>query len=366
MNQQQVALLGLALTRGLGPVTVKNLISHCGGPEAVWNMLPGKLKHIPGVGDKVVGLIKHSQGRQKAEGELAWCEKNQVSLLSYLDSGYPHLLTYIHHAPLFLFKKGSLDLNAQPAIAIVGTRSATSYGKDLTASFATFFAQRGINVVSGLAYGIDIAAHKAVLKAGGKTTCVLAHGLDTTYPSVHAQKARDILNDGAWISEYLTGTQPDAPHFPARNRIVAGMCKAVIVIEAGESGGALITARQAFDSNREVYAIPGRISDPFSEGCHKLIAENTAKLLTEPEEVLEDLNIQWLPEQEQAASTRPAPAPLNKEESLVLNVLHQGELLVDQLAEKTGLSISRLNPLLLAMEFKDLVEQLPGKKFRMR
>ena len=363
-NSSNIALLGLALTKGLGPVTVKNLISWCGSPEAVFDALPGKLKRAPGVGDKVASLVKHSKGRQQAEKELIWCDKNSVELISYLDPAYPKLLTYIHHAPLFLFKKGPLDLNAQPSIAIVGTRNATPYGKELAESFATFFANHGLNVVSGLAYGIDIAAHKAVLKAGGKTTCVLAHGLDTIYPATHATKAREMLERGAWLSEYLTGTQPDAPHFPARNRIVAGMCKAVIVVEAGPSGGALITARQAFDSNREVYAIPGRVNDPFSAGCHQLIAENTAKLITTPEEIMEDLQIQWFPEESQAPA--PLSIPLNKEESLVMNVLSQGEHLVDQLAEKTSLPMARLNPLLISMEFKDLLEQLPGKKYRLK
>lgn len=360
----QLALLSLASTKGIGPVTVRSLISHLGSPQAVFSAPLGKLKRAPGVGEKVAGLIHNKTAQERAEKEIAWCEKSGVKLISYLDPAYPNLLKYIHHAPLFLFKKGSADLNAQPNIAIVGTRNATEYGKELTDYFAGFFARLGINVVSGLAYGIDITAHKAVLKNDGITTCVLAHGLDIIYPSVHKTRAIEMLEKGAWLSEYMIGTKPDAPHFPSRNRIVAGMSQAVIVIEAGETGGALITAKQAFDSNRQVYAIPGRVGDPFSAGCHQLISENFAQLVTSPEEVLEDLEIKWFTEKETLPK---APSiPLNKEESLVLNVLQEKEMLMDQLADKTGLAIQKLNSLLLSMEFKGLLKQMPGKKFKMR
>lgn len=360
----KIALLRLASTKGLGPVTVRNLISCFGSPQAVYAAPPGKLKRAVGVGEKVAGLIHNKTTEARAEKELAWCEKSSVELISYLDPEYPNLLKYIHHAPLFLFKKGTADLNAQPNIAIVGTRNATEYGKELTATFASFFAKLGINVVSGLAYGIDIAAHKSVLTEQGITTCVLAHGLDTIYPAVHKSRALEILGKGAWLSEYMIGTKPDAPHFPARNRIVAGMSQAVIVIEAGESGGALITAKQAFDSNRQVYAIPGRIGDTFSVGCHKLISDNIAQLVSSPEEVLEDLEIQWF--QEEVSLPKAPPIPLNKDESLVLNLLREKEFLIDQLAGKTGIPMQKLNSLLLSMEFKGLLKQLPGKKFKMR
>ncbi len=363
-TEKDLALLALALTKGLGPVTVKNLISLCGSPQAVLTTPVGKLKRAPGVGDKVARLINESDGMVRAEAELHWCDSHGVEMISYLDHRYPHLLKYIHHAPLFLFKKGNVDLNAQPNIAIVGTRKASPYGRDLTEQFSTFFAEKGINVVSGLAYGIDIVAHKAAIQAGGITTCVLGHGLDMIYPSSHYARAKEMLDRGGWITEYLIGTQPDAPHFPARNRIVAGMCKAVVVIEAAESGGALITAKQAFESNREVFAIPGRIGDHHSTGCNKLISDQIAKLVTSPSEVLEELDIVWNAIADQAPKV--PPVPLNKEEAQVLNILQQGDALVDQLALQTGISMNRLNSLLLSMEFKDLVLQMPGKKFRMK
>lgn len=361
-QSSQEALLSLSLSSGLGPVSIRNLVSRFSSPEKVLHATKGKLLSTPGIGHKAAEAVLSLNGRVQALEEIEWCEKHQVNIISYLDPGYPNLLRYIHHAPLFLFQKGELDLNAQPAIAIVGTRNATEYGKELAAEFASFFALRGINIVSGLAYGIDIAAHKAAIESDGISTCVLAHGLDTIYPSVHKRKAKAMLQKGAWLTEYLTNTKPDAPHFPARNRIVAGMCQAVVVIEAGASGGALITARQAFDSNRQVFAIPGRVNDQYSQGCHQLISENTARLITSPEEVLEELEIQWFPEESLAHKT--PVVPLSTEESDIINALASNTMILDQLIHKTGVSASQLQSRLLAMEFKGLITQLPGKRFK--
>ncbi len=361
-------LLALALTKGLGPIHVKNLISYCGSPEAVYQASPGQLKKAPGIGGKVVQLIQTDPPLAQADQELAYCDRYGINMLTYLDEAYPTALKYIHDAPLVLFKQGQVDLNAQPGIAIVGTRKATDYGKHLTEVFTEAFVKHGLNIVSGLAYGIDITAHRTALKLGGLTTGVLGHGLDTLYPGAHAQKAREMRLRGGLLSEYPTGTKPDAPHFPARNRIISGICKATIVIEAAESGGALITAKYAFEQNREVYAVPGRIGDPYSAGCNRLIRDQVAKLITSPEEVLEDLAIQWQQHDDQteqlALLFEPPNVPLSAEESKVLNLLSQGEALIDVIAYKTGIGAAQLTPLLLAMEFKELVRQMPGKKYR--
>lgn len=357
------ALLSLSLSPGLGPVSIRNLVSHFSSPSNVLSASKGKLLRTPGIGEKAAEAVLALAGKQAALKEIEWCKQHEIRMISYLDSRYPNLLRYIHHSPLFLFQKGDLDFNAQPSIAIVGTRNATAYGKAIAREFSAFFASKGINIVSGLAYGIDITAHKSVLEVAGKTTCVLAHGLDIIYPSVHRRQANAILRHGAWLTEYLRGTKPDAPHFPARNRIVAGMCQAVVVIEASKTGGALITARQAFDSNREVFAIPGRIQDPQSAGCHTLISEHTARLISSPQEVLDELDIQWLPEE--SMSHKQPPLALSAEESSVINAIGNEVLLIDQLMEKTGKPIQQLHALLLAMEFKGLISQLPGKRFKL-
>lgn len=370
MNEQTPYLLALSLTKGLGPVSVKNLIAYCGSVKSVFSAPKGKLMRAPGIGEHAVSLVKASQELERAERELVYCHKHGIEVLSYLDEGYPNALKYIHDAPLILFKKGRVSLNAQPNIAIVGTRKATDYGKEMATDFARFFAEKGINVVSGLAYGIDITAHRAALNADGITTAVLGHGLDTIYPATHSRRAREMQDKGGLLTEYLTGIGPDAPHFPARNRIVSGLCKAVLVIEAGERGGALITAKMAFEQDRLVYALPGRVGDPFSKGCNNLIRDNIARLVSSPEEVLDDLDIQWQHHEDQTEQLElalsPPSMPLSSEEAKILNFLGQGEAIFDHISQHTGIPAHKLNPILLTMEFKELLRQMPGKKFRRR
>lgn len=370
MSEDHLYLIALSMSKGLGPVLIRNLVAFCGTGKKVMETPKGKLGKVPGIGEKTIDAITKSASLLSfAENELKFAEKHKVVLLSYLEKGYPQHLKFIHDAPIILYKKGNIDFNAQPSIAIVGTRNVTEYGKKMTQLFAEYFAARGINVVSGLAYGVDIAAHKTALAQNGITTAVLAHGLDTIYPPTHQEKAMEMLERGAWLSEYSFGTKPDTNYFPARNRIVSGMSKAIVVIEAGETGGALITARSGFEQNREVYALPGNVGNHFSAGCNKLIRENIAKLVTHPEEVLQDLEIQWLEYKEKPIQTpdeiTPFPnIPLSADETQVLNLLRNTELQIDNIAIQTGIAISSLNSLLLMMEFKGLVEQMPGKKFR--
>ncbi|MEM9721051.1 MAG: DNA-processing protein DprA [Bacteroidota bacterium] len=368
MDENTLYLLALSLVKGLGPVHIKNLIAYSGSPQAVFSAPKGKLLKIPTIGEHFIDLVQGADTLKEAEQIYHTCCKADISLIPYTSPDYPHSLKFIHQAPIILYKKGKFDLNSQPAIAIVGTRKATNGGLDIAEDFASFFAKQHINVISGLAYGIDIMAHKAALQAQGVTTAVLGHGLDRVYPWVHAAKAREIIQSGALLSEYPPGIGPDPAHFPARNRIVAGMAKAIIVIEAGERGGALITARMAFDQNREVYAVPGRIKDPRSVGCNNLIRDQIAKLVTHPQEVLDDLEIQWSPENASPPLQLELPLPehLSSEESKVLNILNQGETQVDRLTKQTGIPLKNLHPLLLTMEFKGLIVQSPGKKFRRR
>ena len=373
VEENKLYVLALSMIKGLGPVSVKSLIAYCGGPKAVFELPRGKLMRAPGIGEKAAQWVRDAETLHRAEAELQRCEKAGVSVVSYLDQDYPHLLKYIHDAPLALFKKGGVNLNAQPNIAIVGTRKPTEYGKEVAERFATFFAAQGINVVSGLAYGIDIAAHRSALQVNGITTGVLGHGIDMIYPSTHWRKAQEMLSRGGLLTEYPIGTQPEAVHFPARNRIVAGLSRAVIVVEAAETGGALITARMAFDQNREVYAIPGRLDDPRSQGCNYLIRDQIARLVASPEEVLADLEIRWKQagEVEKEAETPALPpdalpegVALSPDEAKVMNFLARGEAIVDQITVHTGIHISRLNSLLLSMEFKGLLRQAPGKKYK--
>ncbi len=368
MEERNLHLIALSLIKGLGPVTVKNLIAYCGSPQDVFTASPLRLQKAPGVGEKTVALIKGSDHLARAEQEVAYCEKHGIRILNYLDADYPQLLKHSHDAPLTLFVKGNVDFNQQTSIAIVGTRRATDYGKEITDTFATAFARAGINVVSGLAYGIDIQAHRAVLKEGGITTGVVGHGLDTLYPFSHKKKADEMLEKGGLLTEFISGTKPDASNFPARNRIISGISRAVVVIEAAESGGALITANFANDQNREVYAIPGRLNDPYSAGCNKLIQRNLARMVTSPDEILDDLEIAWRTNAAQppqlSLDFAPLTMPLTPNESKVIDFLTKGEALVDQISVQTGLHMSVLNPLLIGLEFRDLIKQMPGKRYK--
>ncbi len=369
MEENTLYLLALSEIKGIGPVIIKNLIAFCGSAKAIFSTPKGQLLRAPGVGENTTHLLNSVPNLKSAEKRLEECQKMGISVLPFTDPQYPYYLKFIHQAPVILYKKGHLDFNAQPAIAMVGTRKPTHAGMDIAEEFATYFAQQGINVVSGLAYGIDIQSHRAVLNARGYTTAVLGHGLDSIYPWAHQAKAQEIIQEGALISEYPPGTEPDPAHFPARNRIVAGMSRAVIVIEAAERGGALITAQMAFDQNREVYAVPGRIKDSRSAGCNHLIRDQIAKLITHPQEVLDDLEIQW---KAQEVSKEPSQLqlklekPLSTQETQILNILSKGETQVDLLTKQSGIPLQTLHPLLLSMEFKGLIIQSPGKRFRMR
>jgi DNA processing protein len=367
----QIALLKV---EGVGPVVAKNLVAYCGSARAVFSKPKGWLRKVPEVGPKLAESLSKPALLKEAEAELTFCREQGVEVLHYLSPNYPDYLKTIYDAPLILFQKGPLNLNAQPAIAIVGTRKATAYGRKWTEAFAAAFASAGINVVSGLAYGIDIEAHKAALEAGGTTTAVLAHGLDRVYPSQHTPYADAIATSGALVSEYFIGTQPKANHFPQRNRILSGMSRAVIVVEAAEKGGAVLLARIAFEQNREVYAVPGSLDWPFSKGCNQLIRELVAKLATSATEVMEDLGLPLqdvedslngskLTKGTQMRVFKEVVEPLSADEQKVLNQLSEVPVATDSIAERTGLGIADLMPALLGLEFKGLVAQQPGWKY---
>lgn len=375
MNSDLLYIIALSLIKNIGPVNARNLMNHCGGDaKSVFNSSAGKWQRTPGIGPGIIARLKSTNALKAAEREINYCEKASIDIFHFEDPSYPKALSYIHDSPLIIYKKGNIDLNGQPAIGIVGTRKASAYGREITELFASHFAQMGINVVSGLAYGIDIQAHKAALERKGKTTAVLGHGFNYLYPSVHKSVASSMLAQGGILTEYTSDTGPEAGHFPSRNRIISGICKAIIVVEAGIRGGALITAKQAFDQNREVYAIPGRIGDIYSAGCNRLIRDNIAKAATDPQEVLEDLQIKWSAtvgehsanNQLTLALSKKKSASENPMETQILNFLKNKSFIVDQISKSTGIPLEKLNHILLSMEFKGLLSQEPGKRYKRR
>lgn len=362
-------LVALSLIKGLGPVTTRNLISWCEGAEAVFRASDHKLMRVPGIGSKTIQLLRNSETLHEAEQVLKRCQKLGIRLLTTTDPTYPKALKPLYDAPVILYSKGAGSLNARPAIAIVGTRKATEAGKEVAEMFAHHFALAGINVVSGMAYGIDITAHKAVLQVHGVTTAVLAHGLETVYPPVHTRHAQEVLEKGNWVSEYAPGSQIDPGNFPARNRIIAGLARATVVVEAAEKGGALITGRFAFDQSREVYAVPGRIGDPNAIGCNLLIRDQIAKLVTSPEEIIQDLGLAPTTDSQKGPSQTHLDIPelnlpLSKKEEVILTCLSGGAVQIDGIALQAGISTSELHASLLSMEFRGLIKQGPGKKFK--
>jgi DNA processing protein len=368
MNTETPYILALSLVPKLGPVTARNLISWCGGVKEVFSAARKTLLRVPGIGYKVLEQLSKPCWLDEAKAILERCNGLDIQVYSFVEQAYPDMLRPLYDAPLIVYQRGKGELNAGPAIAIVGTRKATDDGIHMASEFASFFAERGINVVSGLAYGIDYAAHKACLTVDGITTAVLAHGLDTIYPGRHASKAVQILEKGNWISEYPPHSKIDPGNFPARNRIIAGLSRATIVVEASEKGGALITGRFAFDQNREVYAIPGRLQDKYAKGCNSLIRDQVAKLVTRPEEVLTDLGLDddhITKTCKQLELALPSlNLPQSEEEKQIVLFLSRGEALIDSISIHTQIPHSRLHSVLLAMEFRGLIRQLPGKKFR--
>lgn len=358
----------IALTRipGVGDVIAKKLIAYCGSPEAVFKQSRTALEKIPNIGKTLSEAIHRSDALKQAEGEVEFAQKHGVSVIPYFDRTYPERLKHCIDSPLLIYFKGNTDLNTARMVSIVGTRNATRQGKELTDSIAEALVSANVTIVSGLAFGIDIAAHKATLKASGSTIGVLAHGLDRIYPPEHATVAKEMLANGALISEFPTGTKPDRENFPKRNRVVAGMTDATIVVEAGMKGGALITAELANSYNRDVFAVPGRVTDTYSQGCNRLIMQNRAALITSADDILMQMN--WT---DQAKSTKPTNQKrllidLSPDQEKVIGVLRVKEARVDELAISAGLSLSRVASVLLELEFEGLVTSLPGKVYKLQ
>lgn len=366
MNQNDVFyLLALRSIDGLGPILAKNLIAYAGSAEAIFKLNKSQIAKIPLMGKLRYDLLENKKCFEKAEEELKLCDQNAIEILTYHSQKYPKLLSFAESSPIILFKKGNIDFNAQIAISIVGTRKASEYGREITREFAKYFSEHGINVVSGLAYGIDYEAHSTVVQNNGITTACVAHGLSFIYPPQHKKIADQIQENGALLTEFGFMTKLDSRHFPSRNRIISGLSKATIVIESAKKGGALITAKFAFDQNREVYAVPGKLSDKKSAGCNDLIKNNIAKLITSPKEVLDDLGLTL------AKKKRPVQLQINfdsldESAKRVVMLLKEKPMQIDELHRVTNIPTGELLTILLDLEFKNIVSQLPGDVFKLR
>jgi len=348
---------------GVGPVTARKLIAYSGGAASIFSSKKSNLLKIPGIGATTVQHILNPDLLLKAEQELKFIEKNNIQCYYYLDENYPRRLKVMEDSPILLFGQGSMNLDADRVISVVGTRKATEYGKSMTQKIISELAPFNPLILSGLAYGIDIAAHKAALEHGLQTVGVVGHGLNTVYPSLHKPVAEKMKANGGLISAFTSHAKMDPGNFPDRNKIVASMTDAVLVVEAGISGGALITANLAFDYNKDVMAIPGRFGDEYSAGCNGLIKRTQAHLVESAEDICYVLG--WeLEKGSKKAIQKQLFVEMTNPEQNVFDLLHsEGQMNMDVLSVKSGLTMGQTSATLFNLELKGLIKCLPGKVY---
>ncbi len=359
--------IGISLIPGIGNINAKKLIAYTGSVEAVFSEKKSALLRIPGIGERLAEQILNQQIIGQAEKELEFIEKYTIGYSFYLDENYPVRLKNCEDSPVIFFYKGQTDFNKAKMISIVGTRNVTDYGKECCSELIKGLTQRqhDVTIVSGLAYGVDIHAHRAALKNGLHTIAVLAHGLNTLYPSVHKATARDICEHGALLTDFTSSVLPERNTFVKRNRIIAGLSDATIVIESGIKGGALITADFANSYNRDVFAFPGRNSDGYSKGCNWLIKSNKAALVESPEDI--EYLMGWENNQKTIPKQTELFVELTDEEQMIADVLREsGELPVDIIAIRVDMPVGKVSAALLNLEFSGLITSLPGKIYRLK
>lgn len=359
-------IIGLTLIEGVGHVLAKRMIAYCGGPKEVFQEKANALLMVPGVGDFVARMVVNSKKvLERAQKEIDFSIKNNISIYCYFDEEYPNRLKNCEDGPSFIFVKGNVNLNVHRMINIIGTREPTPFAKEFTEKLVKDLLPYDLTIVSGMAYGIDIAAHRACLKNKIPTIGVVAHGLDRIYPQAHTTTATKMLENGAILSEFLTGNQPDKENFPKRNRVVAGMCDATIVIETGVKGGSMITARLANDYNRDVFAMPGKPGVDKSAGCNFMIKTNRAHLFENATDIAQIMSWQ-LPTNGKPLTQTSMFIEYTEEEKLVTNILQsKGKMMVDLISLELAQPVSKVSVTLLNLEFKGAVRSLPGKQYEL-
>lgn len=364
MNEEKRYQVALGLIPGVGDHLTKQLVSYCGSAAAVFSASTAQLQKIPGVGDKRINELNLDRQLAAADRIIHDCLRQGIQILFYTDKDYPSRLKAIADSPSLIYYKGNGDLNTARTVGIVGTRKATEYGRTVVDQLCADLSSAGVATISGLAYGIDIHAHRSSLRYGLPTFGVLAGGLDHIYPAVHKPTCEQMMEHGGILSENPLGTKPEAHLFPARNRIIAGLSDALIVIEAAEKGGALITADIAYTYNKDLFAVPGNITNTYSKGCHDLITSQRAIPYTKIKDLLYNMNWDLDNPRQPAVNIQPEDFP-EPERTIIAALLPEKDgLQVDQLAWKTQVPLNKLATKLLALEFDGLVKVLPGKRYK--
>jgi DNA processing protein len=363
--------VALNLVKGVGCVISRRLAERFGGPGRVFDASINQLCEVPGVGKALADAVKSRYTFGPAEEELSRAKKGGVDIVTIMDERYPSQLKQIHDPPTCLYVKGNIIPEDRASVAIVGSRTATPYGRQVTARIASELARKGDTVVSGGARGIDTEAHSGALKAGGRTFCILGCGMDTAYPPENRPLFTEVVGSGAVITEFPFGTPPEGQNFPRRNRIISGLSLGVIVVEAAGDSGSLITASLALEQGREVYAVPGNIASPMSRGTNDLI-RNGAKLIEGASDVMQDLfpHLQHIVEsagRDEDVSGKdavPVPRPkLEPNEAMLYEHIGFDPVHIDEIASRSGLPASTALSVLLGMELSGAVKQIPGMRF---
>ncbi|TXI35104.1 MAG: DNA-protecting protein DprA [Niabella sp.] len=364
MHNNFLYQIALTLIPQIGCVQARILLEHL-PPEEIFKAKASTLEKIDGLGEVRVKQIKAFNQFEIAEKELAFIEKYKIQPLFISDEAYPKRLLNCYDAPVMLYYRGNAVLNQSKIIAIVGSRLHTDYGKNITDDLIKGLAEQNILVVSGLAYGIDCLAHKAALKHKLQTVGVLAHGLDKIYPPGHTDMAKEMITHGGLLTEFISKTKPERHNFPSRNRIVAGMCDATIVVETDIKGGSMITAELANGYNKDVFAFPGRTTDKKSNGCNYLIKNNKAILLTDSTQLLDIMG--WSETKKPAKKkARELFINFSEDEKLIVDLLSVKEQMsIDEINFQSGLSSSAVAVAILNLEMQSIVQTLPGKVYRL-
>jgi DNA processing protein len=366
MNDELIYQIALTQVPQIGFVQARILVQQLGSASAIFKASQSTLEKIEGIGEIRARSIRKFSDFSESKKEIAFLEKYQVTPFFMTDPGYPQRLLNCYDFPVLLFYKGKANLNTSKIIAIVGTRSNTDYGKHFTEKVVRELSAHQVVIVSGLAFGIDAIAHKAALKNKLLTVGVVGHGLDQMYPPQHISLAKEMVKEGGGIlTEFRSGVKPDKHNFPGRNRIVAGISDATIVIETGIKGGSMITADLANSYNRDVFALPGRTTDSKSEGCNFLIQSNKAILITDTKQLIETLGWEEK-EKPKKIPQRQMFIQLSAEEKCIVSILSEKELVhIDELNVRSGLSSSAVAAAILNLELQNLIQSLPGKLFKL-
>ena len=361
-DQDLFYLLALLKVDGVGDIMAKKLLTHCGNAESIFSAKTNQIAAIDGVGSSLLKNLKDKTIFEKANKELDFIKSNNINVSFFQDENYPDRLKHCFDSPVLLFNSGNIDLKNRKIISIVGTRQITSYGTEFCRSLIEDLAPLDPVIVSGFAYGVDIVAHQFAMEHNLQTIGVLAHGLNQIYPRTHKKYVARMMENGGFITEFWSSSNPDKEKFVRRNRIVAGMTEATIVIESADKGGSLITANFANDYNRDVFAVPGRVTDTYSRGCNNLIKTQKASVLTSAADLVYMLN--WDIENKPKTIQKQLFVELEEDEQKIYEfLLKNGKELLDTIALECSFPIYKISGILINMELKGVIRPLPGKLF---